>query len=67
MTTTVAASAHLLKESAKFMRHLASQNPDAAQQLEANAATYEKMSQLLELDPSGTLPDAAAKAMGIPT
>lgn len=65
MTTNIQASAHLLKESAKFMRHLASQNPDAAQQLEANAATYEKMAQLLELDPNGSLPDNAATAMGI--
>ena len=47
---------NLLRNAATFFRDLGAQNPDIAEQMEANAETYDSVATLLEQEPDGEMP-----------
>lgn len=55
MTRYADLSAKLLRDAATFFRNVGAQNPELADQMNDNAAVYEQVSDLIEMDPMGAL------------
>ena len=53
-------AAKLLRNASKFFRDVAGQNPQIKEQMETNARTYDTVANLVETDPGGEMPEAAA-------
>jgi uncharacterized protein Yka (UPF0111/DUF47 family) len=56
MATHAELAAKLLRGAAKFFRALSEGNPDIREQMLRNADTYEQVADMVERDPTGTLP-----------
>ena len=57
MTTNAQLAARLLRDAAKFFRTVAEQNPTLNDAMTENAAIFEDVASLVELDPNGAIPD----------
>jgi hypothetical protein len=56
MTTHAQLAAQLLRDAALLMKTLGEQNPALAAQMQENAAVFHQVADLVETDPTGTLP-----------
>ena len=51
-------AARLLRDAAAFFNTLGNQNPPIRDQMRENASVFQKVADLVEADPTGTLSDA---------
>lgn len=56
MATHAQIAANLLRNAATFFRDIGGQNPQLAEQMEANAKTYDTVADLVEQNPNGEMP-----------
>jgi len=59
MPTHAELAARLLRDASVFFRTVGRQNPRQQEQLEENAVIFEKVADLVEEDPTGTLDENA--------
>ncbi len=57
MNTNAQIAAELLKQVAGFLRDVGAQNPEVAEKMNANAATYDHVATLMKTDPDGGVTD----------
>lgn len=56
-TTHARMAAQLLRDAAAFFRRLGEQNPPLGEQMRENAAVFEDVAHLVEIDPLGEVRD----------
>ncbi len=56
MTTHAQLAAQLLRDAALLMKTLGEQNPALAAQMQENASVFHQVADLVENDPTGSLP-----------
>lgn len=57
MNTNAQIATELLKQVISFLRDVGTQNPEVAEKMNANAATYDHVATLMETDPNGGVTD----------
>jgi hypothetical protein len=56
-TSNAQLAARLLRDAAKFFRTVGEQNPTLQDAMTENAAIFEDVAALVEVDPTGVIPD----------
>ena len=59
MATNAQLAAKLLRDASGFFRNVGEQNPPIAQQMNDNAQVYDQVAAMVEVDPTGELPEQA--------
>lgn len=62
MATHAQLAADLLRNAATFFRDIGGQNPELAEQMSANARTFDTVAALVETDPLGEMPLPSERA-----